>query len=97
MRMSILPGLVSVALAGFTVLALPGPALAAEGSPVAPTTSGRVLGTTESGVEVFRGIPYAAPPIGDRRWLPPASGATLDRRPRCDVLRPGLPAGPGPA
>ncbi len=25
----------------------------------------------DSGVHVFRGIPFAAPPVGDLRWTPP--------------------------
>ena len=38
------------------------------------TTAGYVDGSTltGSGVRLFRGIPFAAPPIGDRRWRPPA-------------------------
>ena len=36
------------------------------------TVNGTIDGTTEpSGVRVFRGIPFAAPPVGDRRWKPP--------------------------
>ena len=33
--------------------------------------SGTVLGDPDKPVRVFRGIPYAAPPLGDLRWKPP--------------------------
>ena len=33
--------------------------------------SGMVMGEPGKEVHVFRGIPYAAPPIGDLRWKPP--------------------------
>jgi para-nitrobenzyl esterase len=32
---------------------------------------GLIEGTVEDGLTVYRGIPYAAPPIGDLRWRPP--------------------------
>jgi len=32
---------------------------------------GLLKGTVEDGLSVYRGIPYAAPPIGDLRWRPP--------------------------
>jgi para-nitrobenzyl esterase len=35
------------------------------------TTCGKLEGSFEEGLFVFRGIPYAAPPVGERRWLPP--------------------------
>jgi len=38
---------------------------------VIETTSGKIEGVFRKGLYVFRGIPYAAPPVGERRWLPP--------------------------
>jgi len=35
------------------------------------TAEGTVRGSVEKDVFVFRGIPYAAPPTGTRRWQPP--------------------------
>ena len=42
----------------------------AEG-PVVSTPYGAVRGRYENGLAVFRGIPYAAPPFGPRRFRPP--------------------------
>ncbi|MFI7553824.1 carboxylesterase/lipase family protein [Micromonospora sediminimaris] len=39
--------------------------------PIVRTTCGKLEGSKEAGLFVFRGVPYAEPPVGDRRWLPP--------------------------
>ncbi|MDP2919625.1 MAG: carboxylesterase/lipase family protein [Dehalococcoidia bacterium] len=39
--------------------------------PVVNTNAGKVEGYYRDGLFVFKGIPYAAPPAGENRWLPP--------------------------
>jgi len=46
--------------------------------PIVTTTFGKIEGLEQDGLYVFKGIPFAAPPVGDRRWLPPAPPEAWD-------------------
>jgi len=39
---------------------------------------GLLQGAFENGLTVYRGIPFAAPPVGDLRWRAPQPAATWD-------------------
>jgi len=47
--------------------------------PVVVAPAGAVRGTAEGDVHVFRGIPYATPPIGSMRWRAPLPLARWER------------------
>lgn len=44
-------------------------------APVVTSPAGTVEGLIQNGVRVFRGIPFASPPIGSMRWKPPVEAA----------------------
>src|SRR4029079_18484660 len=82
--------LMATALAGVVVtstlalaapVGIPGPNPDAPGQikkangPTINTPDGPVQGFVENGVNKFLGIPFAAPPVGDLRWKPPAPPA----------------------
>jgi para-nitrobenzyl esterase len=45
-------------------------------SDLARTSTGWVRGTIADGNRLFKGIPFAAPPVGDLRWRPPQGAAS---------------------
>lgn len=51
------------------------------------TDKGLVRGAADASVRTFEGIPYAAPPVGERRWAPPAPASRW--RGARDATRPG--------
>src|SRR5215469_431672 len=51
---------------------LAAPSLAA---PVVDAPAGQMRGQAEGAMHVFKGIPYALPPVGPARWKPPAPTA----------------------
>lgn len=49
--------------------------VAAQEQPVVSTDKGRIAGIDAGATQSFKGIPYAAPPVGPLRWRPPAAAA----------------------
>jgi para-nitrobenzyl esterase len=43
--------------------------------PIVTTDLGRLAGHIEEGVASFKGVPFAAPPVGSLRWRPPSTAA----------------------
>ena len=64
------------------------------GSPSVRIESGHVVGPLtdpESGIAAFRGIPYAAPPMGELRWKPPRPVDSWDGERPCIEYGPACP------
>jgi Carboxylesterase family len=54
---------------------------------------GELQGVVAEGVVSFKGIPFAAPPVGDLRWRPPQPAAKWTGRAPGSGIRSGLHAG----
>ena len=57
-----------MSIAVLTLLVFASGTLADDSSPVVETSLGSVQGTLDENIRVFRGIPYAEPPVGSLRW-----------------------------
>ncbi|MHC4915871.1 MAG: carboxylesterase/lipase family protein, partial [Planctomycetota bacterium] len=54
-------------------------------------TSGPITGALNDGVRVYRGIPYAAPPVGELRWKPPRAPQSWTDPRACTEFGPSCP------
>lgn len=43
--------------------------------------TGKIKGVATDGLVAFKGIPYAAPPVGNLRWRPPQPASSWKGRP----------------
>lgn len=68
-KQTLLFAVISLCAAGLGLAQQPDPVM---------TECGLVQGTSEYGLAVYRGIPFAAPPIGDLRWRAPLPAAKWD-------------------
>ena len=56
-------------------------------TPILIVDGGQVSGVVDAeGVTVYRGIPYAAPPVGDLRWRQPQPVEPWQGVRRCDTF-----------
>lgn len=52
------------------------------------TESGAISGVRENGLRVYKGIPFAAPPVGELRWRPPVRVAPWSGTRKADAFAP---------
>lgn len=58
---------------------------------------GLITGAEVEGVRSFKGIPFAAAPLGDLRWKPPQPVVAWEGVRKCDEFGPDCPQAPYPA
>lgn len=64
--------------------------------PIVQTAGGKVSGSMSDGIRIFKGIPFAAPPVGDLRWKAPQPVKPWSGVLACDAFGPS-PMQPKPA
>jgi para-nitrobenzyl esterase len=52
------------------------------------TESGAISGSRENGLDVYKGIPFAAPPVGDLRWRSPVPATSWTGTRKADAFAP---------
>jgi para-nitrobenzyl esterase len=67
--------LVLCSLAGLAAATRVGTATLPQAPPIVKVDGGDLQGVVDDGVVSFKGIPFAAPPVGDLRWRPPQPAA----------------------
>ena len=73
-------GLATLALRGNLLRALTAPTLVDTKPVTVDTPSGALRGEQSSGVNIFRGVPFAEPPTGPLRFRPPTPPSRGDFR-----------------
>ena len=68
----------------------------AEAAPDVQTAQGTVAGAVDSGISVFKGIPFAAPPVGELRWRPPQEAPAWESARDASRFGPICPQAPRP-
>jgi len=77
------------------VMCVTGLAMAQQPAPVR-VAEGMLQGTSEDGLTVYRGIPFAAPPVGDLRWRAPEPAAKWEGVLQATKFAPGPMQGGNP-
>jgi para-nitrobenzyl esterase len=82
-------------LLAIAIVAMPLAGLTA--SSTVKVQQGTLQGTVEQGLTVYRGVPFAAPPVGDLRWRAPQPAAKWDGVRKADKFAPQCVQNMGPA
>lgn len=69
-----------------------GPTLGPVEDPI-QTTHGPITGLVSGGVKIYKGVPYAAPPVGNLRWRPPQAPTAWTDPLNCTAYGAACPQG----
>ena len=81
----------------FAILLIAAPLTSMAANPTVKVEQGSLQGVVEQGLTVYRGIPFAAPPVGDLRWRAPQQAASWDGVRKADKFAPQCVQSMGPA